>query len=163
MRFRELADNISKFAWMADQTGSLFWFCQRWYDYTGTTIEEMLGWGWQKAHYPDHFTRVTEKFKAAVAAGTRWEDTFPLRSKNSEWRWFLSRARPIHDEKGQIIRWFVIHSQLLQKHCGADTLDEQSLQFLGYTRKTVNCRARMWPPLEKRTGSNSPSKTTVSV
>ena len=46
-RFRTLADNISQFAWMADATGSRFWYNRRWYEYTGTTPEQMEGWGWQ--------------------------------------------------------------------------------------------------------------------
>jgi len=44
-RFRELADNISQFAWTADATGWIYWYNKRWHDYTGTTLEEMAGWG----------------------------------------------------------------------------------------------------------------------
>jgi PAS domain-containing protein len=51
-RFRELADNISQFAWTADQTGWIYWYNKRWHDYTGTTLKEMEGWGWQKVHHP---------------------------------------------------------------------------------------------------------------
>jgi PAS domain S-box-containing protein len=42
--FRTLADNISQLAWMADPSGSIFWFNQRWCEFTGTTFEEMQGW-----------------------------------------------------------------------------------------------------------------------
>ncbi|GER91877.1 hypothetical protein KDW_60390 [Dictyobacter vulcani] len=51
-RFRTLADNISHLAWMSDESGWLFWYNQRWYNYTGTTLQEMQGWGWQKVHHP---------------------------------------------------------------------------------------------------------------
>ena len=44
-RFRELADNISQFAWTADQSGWIYWYNKRWFDYTGTTLDEMQGWG----------------------------------------------------------------------------------------------------------------------
>ncbi|NJR63548.1 MAG: response regulator, partial [Cyanobacteria bacterium CRU_2_1] len=47
-RFRTLADNIAQFAWIADETGWIFWYNRRWFDYTGTTLEEMEGWGWQR-------------------------------------------------------------------------------------------------------------------
>ncbi|HEX8434714.1 PAS domain S-box protein, partial [Archangium sp.] len=105
-RFEALADNISQLAWMADETGSIFWYNQRWFDYTGTTLEEMLGWGWQKVHHEDHVQRVVERFTQHVAEGKVWEDTFPLRGKTGEYRWFLSRARPIRDETGRVRRWF---------------------------------------------------------
>ena len=42
-RFRTLADNISQLAWMGDDSGGLFWYNKRWYDYTGTTYDEMQG------------------------------------------------------------------------------------------------------------------------
>ncbi len=59
--FRTLADNMSQFAWMADAKGWIFWYNRRWYDYTGTTLEEMQGWGWKKVHHPDHVDRVIER------------------------------------------------------------------------------------------------------
>ncbi len=105
-RFRDLADNISQFTWMAHASGSIFWYNQRWFDYTGTTFEEMQGWGWASVHHPDHVDRVVAKFQKACDSGETWEDTFPLRSKEGHYRWFLSRARPIRDASGNILRWF---------------------------------------------------------
>jgi PAS domain S-box-containing protein len=105
-RFEALADNISQLAWMADETGSIFWLNRRWFDYTGTTFEEMKGWGWRKVHHPDHLERVVERFTRHIAAGEVWEDTFPLRGVTGEYRWFLSRARPIRDDTGRVRRWF---------------------------------------------------------
>ncbi|XWK86885.1 MAG: PAS domain S-box protein [Phormidium sp.] len=105
-RFRTLADNISQFAWMADETGYVFWYNQRWFDYTGTTLEEMQGWGWQRVHHPNHVERVVSKFRCSIERGSVWEDTFPLRGKDGQYRWFLSRAIPVRDEQGKVLRWF---------------------------------------------------------
>jgi PAS domain S-box-containing protein len=105
-RFRAMADNIPQLAWMADASGAIGWYNQRWYDYTGTTAEQMAGRGWQALHHPDHVAAVTAKFLAAVAAGAEYEDTFPLRGVNGAYRWFLSRAVPIRDAAGKIVRWF---------------------------------------------------------
>src|SRR5258708_40149955 len=105
-QFRTLAISICQLAWMADSEGYIFWYNGRWYDYTGTTLEEMQGWGWQKVHHPDEVGRVVERIKVAFASGEPWEDTFPLRSKTGEYRWFLSRALPIFDAEGKVARWF---------------------------------------------------------
>jgi PAS domain S-box-containing protein len=91
-RFRELADNISQFAWTADQSGWIYWYNKRWYEYTGTTREEMRGWGWQKVHHPDHVERVVQRIRHSFETGAPWEDTFPLRGRDGTYRWFLSRA-----------------------------------------------------------------------
>jgi two-component system cell cycle sensor histidine kinase/response regulator CckA len=105
-RFRTLADNMAQLAWMADATGSIFWFNRRWYDFTGTTLEEVQGWGWQKIHHPEHVNRVVAWFKRSMETGEPCEDTFPLRRKDGTYRWFLGRARPIRNADGQVVRWF---------------------------------------------------------
>ena len=105
-RFRELADNMSQLAWTADAQGSRYWYNKRWYDYTGTTLEEMQGWGWQKMQHPDHVDRVVNRLRQCFETGSPWEDTFPLRGRDGSYRWFLSRALPIRDESGDLIRWF---------------------------------------------------------
>jgi PAS domain S-box-containing protein len=104
-RFRTLADNIAQFAWMAQPDGSIFWYNKRWFDYTGTTLEEMKGWGWRAVHHPAHVDRVVEKITECFRTGEVWEDTFPLRAQDGSYRWFLSRAMPISDEGGLITRW----------------------------------------------------------
>jgi PAS domain S-box-containing protein len=113
-RFRTLGENIAQLAWMAAPTGSIFWYNKRWYDYTGTTPEQMLGWGWAKVQHPDHLARVTQKWRSHLERGEAWEDTFPLRSHNGEYRWFLSRAVPIRDRQGKIIRWFGTNTDITE-------------------------------------------------
>ncbi len=113
--FRTLADNISQFAWMTDESGYIFWYNKRWYDYTGTTLEEMKGWGWTKVHHPDHVERVVEKFQKCIEAGIAWEDTFPIKGKDGSYRWFLSRALPIKDENGNIKIWFGTNTDITEQ------------------------------------------------
>lgn len=123
-RFRALADNMSQFAWISDEKGRGIWHNQRWYDYTGTTPEEMLGWGWAKLHHPDHLERVAEKFKRHLAAGEAWEDTFPLRGKDGTYRWFLSRAIPIRDERGKVVQWFGTNTDITAQREAEEALRE---------------------------------------
>jgi PAS domain S-box-containing protein len=113
-RFRMLADNVSQFAWMADATGAIFWYNRRWYEYTGTTFEEMRSWGWEKVHHPDHLHRVVKKWRHTHATGEPWEDTFPLRGHDGTYRWFLSRALPIRDAEGRIDRWFGTNTDITE-------------------------------------------------
>jgi len=106
-RFRDLANNMSQLAWTADENGSIYWFNQRWFDYFGTTAAEMATPGWERSvHHPDHVERVLDKFWRALKAGEIWEDTFPLRGRDGVYRSFLSRAVPIRDATGKVVRWF---------------------------------------------------------
>jgi PAS domain S-box-containing protein len=114
-RFHTLADNISQLVWIADTNEGRFWYNQRWLDYTGMALEEALGWGWTKVHHPDHVDRVIKGFKRALEAGEPWEDTFPLRSKTGEYRWFLARAVPIQDAEGKVVRWFGTNTDITER------------------------------------------------
>jgi PAS domain S-box-containing protein len=124
--FRRLAENLPQLAWMTDASGGIFWYNRRWFEYTGTTLEEMQGWGWQKVHHPDHVQRAVEKFKTHIEAGEAWEDTFPLRGKDGEYRWFLSRAFPIRNEQNEIARWFGTNTDITEIR----ELDQRKDQFL---------------------------------
>jgi PAS domain S-box-containing protein len=117
--FMTLANAIPQLAWMADATGYIFWYNERWYDYTGSSLEEMQGQGWQKVQDPSYVVGVAERFTAAIRSGTPWQDLFPLRGKDGQYRWFLSRALPVRNESGEVVRW-----------CGTNTdvTEERQLQ-----------------------------------
>jgi PAS domain S-box-containing protein len=128
-RFRTLADNMAQFAWMADENGWIFWYNQRWFDYTGTTLEEMQGWGWQKVHHPEHVDRVVEHFRQCLETGETWEDTFPLRGTDGQYRWFLSRALPIRNEQGRVVRWFGTNTDITERKQIEETLRQRETEL----------------------------------
>lgn len=105
-RFRTLADNIPNLAWMAYASGAVFWYNKRWYEYTGTTPEQMEGWGWQSVHDPEELPSVLERWKASIETGKRFDMVFPLKGADGMFRPFLTRVVPIKDNDGNIIRWF---------------------------------------------------------
>ncbi len=115
--FKQLANTIPQLAWTAHPNGDIFWYNDRWYDYTGTTIEEMQGWGWQKVHDPEVLPEVTKRYKLTMETGQSDSMEFPLRSKSGHYRWFLTRWHPLKDEDGKVLRWFGtntdIHEQKL--------------------------------------------------
>jgi diguanylate cyclase (GGDEF)-like protein/PAS domain S-box-containing protein len=121
-RFRALANNISQFAWMADEKGYIFWYNDRWFNYTGTTLEEMAGWGWQKVHHPDHVQRVVDTITKCFQSGEIWEETFPLRGRDGKYRWFLSRAVPIRDPQGKVLRWFGTNTDISERKASEEFL-----------------------------------------
>jgi signal transduction histidine kinase len=75
----------------------------------------MQGWGWQKVHHPAHVDRVVERIRQSFETGTPWEDTFPLRGKDGNYRWFLSRALPIRNAAGDVVRWFGTNTDVTEQ------------------------------------------------
>lgn len=104
-KFREFANNIQNLAWMAEPDGWINWYNERWFEYTGTNLNDMLGWGWEKVLHPDHVERVVSFVQQAWLMGETWELSFLLRGADGEYRWFLTRAHAVKDEKEIVIRW----------------------------------------------------------
>jgi PAS domain S-box-containing protein len=105
-RFHALADNMDQLAWMADPAGAILWFNRRWYDYTGAGVGDVDAENWGKLVHPEHAPRVVERSRRFLTRGEAWEDTFPLKGRTGEYRWFLRRAVPIKDDEGRLLRWF---------------------------------------------------------
>ncbi|MBC7692424.1 MAG: PAS domain-containing protein [Methylotenera sp.] len=103
--FRQLADSMPQLAWMARPDGFIFWYNKGWYDYTGTTPEQMEGWGWQSVHDMNDLPKVLDRWNASIASGGPFEMSFPLKGSDSKFKWFLTRVTPVRDIKGQVVRW----------------------------------------------------------
>ncbi|HEY0082998.1 MAG TPA: PAS domain S-box protein [Pyrinomonadaceae bacterium] len=105
-QLRTLANAIPQLAWMAHADGHIFWYNRRWYEYTGTTPEQMEGWGWQTVHDPAMLPRVIEMWQASLETGEPFEMEFPLKDADGRFRWFLTRVTPVKDGQGRVVRWF---------------------------------------------------------
>ena len=128
-RFRMLADNIAQFAWMTNEAGEMVWYNQRWFDYTGATFDQVKGWSWENLHHPHHRERVMTRFRQAIQAGTDWEDTFPILGKDGNYRWFLSRARAIRNENGEVVRWFGTNTDITERLAADQALTRTHAQL----------------------------------
>jgi len=105
-RFRVIADHIPNLAWMANADGHIFWYNKAWYDFTGTDIKALEGWGWQSVHHPDHLADVIKRWVFSIESGLPFEMVFPLKASNGNFHPFLTRVNPILDDEGNIMRWF---------------------------------------------------------
>jgi PAS domain S-box-containing protein len=101
-------------AWMADADGWIIWYNQRWYDYTGTTPEQMAGWGWQAVHHPDVLPEMLKRWTQALKSGEPFEWTFPLRrGSDGSYRVFMTRAEPLM-EHGRIVGWLGTNTDITE-------------------------------------------------
>ncbi len=119
-----LADAIPQLCWMANPDGNIFWYNRRWYEYTGTTAEEMEGWGWQRVHDPKMLPDVVHQWKHSIATGESFEMTFPLRGADGRFRPFLTRIVPLKDSRGEVLRWFGTNTDVTAQKKAEEELRE---------------------------------------
>lgn len=130
--FRTMANTIPQLAWIAGADGSRSWYNQRWYDYTGTTPQEMIGHGWQKVHDPHMLPKVIRSWKDSTAAEQAFDMEFPLRGADGQYRIFLTRAEPLKNSEGRVVQWFGtntdVNEQRLRERAHRET--EKQLQVV---------------------------------
>jgi PAS domain S-box-containing protein len=124
-RFRTMAETIAQLAWIADPDGNIFWFNKRFEEYTGFDAAGMEAGGGQVIQHPDHRERVTASFSAAVRSGEPWEALFPLRGRDGEYRWFLSRALPFRDSENRITGWFGTNTDVTEQQLAEELLERR--------------------------------------
>jgi PAS domain S-box-containing protein len=128
-RFRTMVDFIPQMAWIARPDGKICWYNQRWFDYTGSTPEQMEGWGWQSVHDPAVLPRVLENWKCALAAEQPFEMEFPLRGADGRFRKFLNRAMPLRDASGKTELWFGTNTDITAQKETEEALRESEIRF----------------------------------
>jgi len=104
-RFRQLADAIPQIAYTCRPDGMVDYANLRWYEYSGVSLEQSIGDAWTGALHPDDRERTWLQWVNSVKTGQPYEIEFRLRRKDGQYRWHLSRATPIRDERERIVKW----------------------------------------------------------
>jgi PAS domain S-box-containing protein len=111
-QFHALFDFMPQLGWTARPDGFIDFYNRRWFEYTGTTMEQMQGWGWQAVQDPAYLPKVVEHWQESLRTGAPFEMEFPLRRHDGVFRWFLTRTNPIRDASGAIVRWVGINTDI---------------------------------------------------
>ncbi|WP_235001460.1 PAS domain-containing sensor histidine kinase [Nitrosovibrio sp. Nv4] len=127
--FRVIVNTIPQLAWIAEPDGKKSWHNQRWYDYTGTTPEEMKGCGWHKVHDPELLPKVIKRWKDALAAEQAFDMDVRLRGADGQYRIFLTRAEPLKNAEGRVVQWFGTNTDVNDQRLGEQARRETEKQL----------------------------------
>lgn len=105
--FRQLADAMPQIVWTAKPDGYLEYYNQRWYDFTGMSLEETKAWGWQPVLHPEDLARTLARWRHSLDSGEQLEIEYRFRrASDGVYRWHLGRAEAIRNASGEIVRWY---------------------------------------------------------
>ena len=103
---RTILETIPAFVWTAGPDGALEFLTERWLQRMRQTREEVVGWKWTSMIHPEDRDRVVQKWQEAIAAGHPLDLEMRGRDAEGKYRWFLTRAVPLRNETGAVIRWY---------------------------------------------------------
>jgi len=112
LEFSELVDALPGFVWTALPDGRAEFISQRWCDYTGITLEQAIGSGWQSAIHPDDLPYVLGRWRSFLESAKPGELEARVRRHDGEYRRFLLSASPITNASGQIVKWCGINTDI---------------------------------------------------
>ncbi len=105
-QFQLAVDTIPGLVWSALPDGYIDFLNQRWLEYTGLTLAEASGWGWQVAIHPEDVFTLVDYWKLVLASGKPAESEARLRRFDGVYRWFSFHAVPLYDGTGKLTKWY---------------------------------------------------------
>ncbi len=100
-RFRNMADNAPMMVWVTDDTGYCTYLSRSWYEYTGQTQTEGLGFGWLKATHPDDREFYSKIFLSANQQQEAFQLEYRLLHQDGEYRTCIDVGRPWFGADGE--------------------------------------------------------------
>jgi PAS domain S-box-containing protein len=137
-KFRTLANSIPQLAWMAEPDGSILWYSDRWYEYTGLTKEETNGSAWNSLVVPEQRNAILDAWNASIKAGEPFEMEFQLRGADGVYRWFLTQVTPIRDSHGAIKNWVGARTNIHEQREMRRVLEETQERLI-LAQKASHC------------------------
>src|SRR5467141_2809906 len=142
-RLRLVIDTIPAYARSARPDGSLDFINQRFLEFTGRSMADILGLGWGSLVHPDDLTRYVGEWHAAVATGRPMESEARVRRMDGDYRWLLIRNVPLRSEMGNIVNWYGTAIDIEERHRAEDAL-RRSEAYLAEAQRLSNTGSFGW-------------------
>ena len=129
---RLAVNTIPALVWSTSPDGTLDFINQRWRE-IGLSLDDLRGTEWINVLHPDERTGVADRWRIAVETGTPYENIERVRRADGEYRWFLSRAQPLRDEFGKIVKWYGTDTDVEDQKRAEDALRSSEQRFRDFT------------------------------
>jgi PAS domain S-box-containing protein len=103
---RDVINAIPALVWSTLPDGAVDFVNERWLEFTGLSPQDALGWNWQATIHPDDRSTADAGWRAALKNGRPAKGEMRVRRADGEYRWWLFRNVPLHDENGNITKWY---------------------------------------------------------
>ena len=111
-KLREAIETIPAMAWILGPDGDVQFRNQRWVEYTGLSRSDKLEKVGIAAVHPEDHDRTVRRLGTSFASGEPFEEEMRIRRADGEYRWFLTRAVPMRDKRGKVVKWYGVATDI---------------------------------------------------
>jgi PAS domain S-box-containing protein len=104
--FRLLTESMPQIVWTTTADGLNTYFNHQWVEYTGMTLEESYGTGWNIPFHPDDQQLAWNAWQNAVQYRAPYMLQCRLRRADGAYRWWLIHGVPVLDQNDTITKWY---------------------------------------------------------
>ena len=126
---RQLINFVPEHVLVMDANGSRLYENQAMREYFGTSLDNIQAEEfYRKFVHPDDVASGTlQEHERAVACGGAWEGELRFRHKDGEYRWFLIRSNPLHDEEGNVIRRYATATDIEDRKRAEERVQKENV------------------------------------
>ncbi len=111
-RFKTLTESLPQMIWTCLRDGYCDYLSRQWLDYTGRSESQQLGSGWLEQIHHDDRVKVNLEWSRVIGSGDTFDIACRIRRFDGLYRWFKTRAVPLRDPAGRILKWFGSHTDI---------------------------------------------------
>jgi PAS domain S-box-containing protein len=120
---QRLMDTVPTMIWSMSPDGNGVFMNKVARELTGTSLDDIKNGKWIKKVHAEDRELVSREFANSLATGKSYCAEHRLQICGT-WRWFLSRAEPSRDDRGNIVRWFGVALDIHDRKVAEDKLRE---------------------------------------
>jgi formate hydrogenlyase transcriptional activator len=125
---RRVTDAIPEKIVILDPDGVPLYANRATLDYTGLTIADVTRPDFRaRIFHPEDLERVRDERQVALAKGLPFEFELRALSTHGEYRWFLTRYKPFHDEHGRLVRWYATGTDIDERKRAEDRMRNENV------------------------------------
>ena len=140
--FRFLADSMSQKMFTATANGDVDYFNPIWTEFTGLTFQQIKDWGWTQFIHPDDLEENIRLWRQSLETGIPFQCEHRFRNLAGEYRWHLSRAKPMRNSSGEIYKWIGsntdIHEQKMREEAARDAASHAEVMAHEIDHRVMN-------------------------
>jgi PAS domain S-box-containing protein len=122
---RDLLETIPAMTVTVLPDGSDVFIGRRFVEYSGLSADKARRSGWKATIHPDDVDEHVSKWRSSLVSGEPIEIETRFRRADGEYRWFLARAAPLRDDRGNILNWYEVLTDITERKRAEERLRVQ--------------------------------------